>query len=237
MAERKLLVGDPATRRHTPWAVGDVVVHPDGQKTLDAEFSWLRPLPNTPPDNTITIQPGSYLSQDGTKILHFAGGTCPAIPVCPAFSRFDLVVIDDTGVLQLVAGAPAATPVAPSFPTDKVTLAVVLVTESASVAVTSLDLQDGRGLLHAPSSGGGGGVSAHSALSGLQGGDVGAGEFYHLDKDEYDACAGTGTPSSSNPYITADTPTTTRTPGGIPKGDAVDGNLNEWITEVDGGSM
>ena len=45
-------------------------------------------------------------------------------------------------------------------------------------------------------------LDTHNDLSGLDGGA--SGEYYHLDKDTYDALTGTGTPSDENKFVTAD---------------------------------
>ena len=44
----------------------------------------------------------------------------------------------------------------------------------------------------------------HNDLSSLDGGDAEDGEYYHVIKDVYDALAGTGTPTSENKFVTAD---------------------------------
>ena len=45
-------------------------------------------------------------------------------------------------------------------------------------------------------------INDHNNLSNTQGGTTG--EKYHLTSDQHDACAGTGTPSSSNKFMTSD---------------------------------
>jgi hypothetical protein len=74
----------------------------------------------------------------------------------PDQSRIDLLVLNSSGTLEIVQGTQAVTPTAPTYPSDKLVLAEVTITEEspATPSITYADIRDVRFFLNL-----GGGVS------------------------------------------------------------------------------
>ena len=118
--------------------------------------SMLLPSAQTSPNNTVAVAAGTYIKSDGSAKIVFAGGNSPTFPVVTADSRIDLLCISDTGTLTIVSGTQSATPSAPTYPTDKLPIAEVTITETVTVEIITADIRDVRPFLNL---GGGGGVS------------------------------------------------------------------------------
>lgn len=143
------------------------------QLTISAGGSvntWLKPSAQAVPDDTVLVQPGRYTRSTGVRLVDV-----PAALTSPSFAtvttgnkRCDLLQISDLGVLSIKQGAeiPSATIIDPAthwptLETDKLAIAIVLVTEDTTVVVDAADVTDVREYLNKVGSGGGGvGVDA-----------------------------------------------------------------------------
>jgi hypothetical protein len=115
---------------------------------LAGRVDMLRPTEQGTPDNTVLVSAGHYVSSDGSERVYFAGGNSPAFSVVTADSRIDLLTIDDTGTLGILAGTQSASPVVPSYPTDKQVIAHVLIDETGTVVINTADITDARFFLN-----------------------------------------------------------------------------------------
>jgi hypothetical protein len=121
----------------------------------------LRPRPQTVPNNTVYVQPGHIVKSNGQGSIFFAGGSSPAFSVVTADSRIDLLTIDDTGTLGIIAGVQSASPAVPTYPTTSQVIAHVLVNETVTVVINTADITDARFFLNL---GGGGATFYYNRL-------------------------------------------------------------------------
>lgn len=75
------------------------------------------------PNLTVKIEAGTYFI--GGNAYSYAGGNSPTIAAPTTNPRIDLVVIDTSGTVSLVAGTEAASPSVPARPVDKYTICAV----------------------------------------------------------------------------------------------------------------
>ncbi|PJC48710.1 MAG: hypothetical protein CO035_02025 [Candidatus Omnitrophica bacterium CG_4_9_14_0_2_um_filter_42_8] len=116
----------------------------------------LRPYATTPTaDNKVNVAAGIISVANNAKI-NFAGAISPAFDPVTADSRIDLLTINSTGALVIVPGTQAVTPAAPTYPTDKLAIAEVTVTETAvqGVSISASDILDVRPFLNLSSGSG-----------------------------------------------------------------------------------
>jgi hypothetical protein len=113
------------------------------------ELEILRPYAHTlPATNRVGVKVGRFNKSTGTETQYFAGGDSPMFGPVSAQPRIDLLMIDDTGALSILAGAEAASPVPPLYPADKLVLAQVLVNETGTVTIVEGDITDVRPFLN-----------------------------------------------------------------------------------------
>jgi len=140
---------------------------------LDAYNSatWLRPHQQATPDDTVRVEPGTWMSSDGSRPLNQA--TSFSSPLFPAVvgvgnDRYDLLCMNDSGNPVIVSGVEGTggTPWSrcPNLPTNALTIAIVRVTETGTVVIDSNDITDAREFLN---KGGGGTPPAPGNFDGL----------------------------------------------------------------------
>ncbi len=121
----------------------------------------LKPIEQTVPDDTVKVEPGTYIKSDGSAAVTFAGGTSPVFGTIAADPRIDLLHIDDSGVLGLTAGVENVSPTAPTYPNDKLVIAEVTIDETVTVVINTADIRDVRPFLNL---GGGAGAPPPGAV-------------------------------------------------------------------------
>ena len=115
----------------------------------------LRPQANSPADNKVKVQPGTFVKSDGLRILSLAAETqSAAFPVVSAAGkvRYDLLQIKDDATLAIKSGTEVDAPGSPltnhpDLDRDRQTIAIVKVDETAGVAIATADITDARELL------------------------------------------------------------------------------------------
>ncbi|MDP2921543.1 MAG: hypothetical protein Q8O12_04150, partial [Candidatus Omnitrophota bacterium] len=123
------------------------------------QLQALRPRPQAAANDTIRVESGIASIANNAKV-EFSAGNSPQFSAVnsatPAESRIDLLVINSSGTLEIIQGTQAATPSAPAYPSDKLAIAEVTITEvsPASPVITDTDIKDVRFFLNL-----GGGVS------------------------------------------------------------------------------
>jgi len=75
------------------------------------------------PNLTLKVEKGVFFIGD-TRV-EFAGGDSPQFTAPTSNPRIDLLVIDSSGTLSIVAGTEAANPTPPSYPSDKIVICEV----------------------------------------------------------------------------------------------------------------
>lgn len=75
------------------------------------------------PGMTVYVDKGVFYI--GGKKYLFAGGASPSMTAPVANPRIDLIVINSSGTVQIVAGSEAASPSEPTYPSDRVPLATI----------------------------------------------------------------------------------------------------------------
>lgn len=95
------------------------------------------PQPQATPDMTVYIWPGSILT-DGSLTSVFAQSS-PTFVAPVGNPRIDRIVLNPaTGAIQVVAGTPAASPVAPAIPTNRLPICKVTLQPSSTVISASM---------------------------------------------------------------------------------------------------
>jgi hypothetical protein len=107
------------------------------------------------PGLTVKIAAGVAIV-DGT-IVKYAGGNSPTISAPAANPRIDLIAINSSGVISVVAGSENASPSAPAYPSDKTVLAEIY----CKVGMTQIVNNDatGKGYIYRDSRPLGAGIS------------------------------------------------------------------------------
>ena len=96
------------------------------------------------PDMTVVVDAGRL--QNGTTLTEVAQQATATITAPTTNPRIDRVVIDvATGVVSVIAGAEAASPVAPALTTEKIAISQVLL-QTATVAISNEMITDERTL-------------------------------------------------------------------------------------------
>lgn len=83
------------------------------------------------PNMTLAVSAGTAQINGATVVV--AAGNVTVTSNASGSPRFDLVVVNSSGVKSVQAGAPGANPVFPSIPADSVTLAAILVPTGATL--------------------------------------------------------------------------------------------------------
>lgn len=110
----------------------------------------LKVIEDSPAANTVEVQPGTFNKSDGSGIVEITSNlTSPVFTAVGAQPRIDVLTINDSGTLEITAGAEAASPTPPSYPASKLPLAEILINEvsPASVVINTADITDVRPLL------------------------------------------------------------------------------------------
>lgn len=141
-------------------------------RLINAHLNTLKVTSGLDPDMTVEVSAGVFWL-NGKELVEFDGATSGTITAPSGDSRLDLVVINNSGTLQVVTGAEALNPVVPDCPSGCVPLAVIdLGTEDTKI--TNDMIYDIRGSItvldnHASLSGlTSGGCHPISAITGLQ---------------------------------------------------------------------
>jgi hypothetical protein len=121
---------------------------------LTAGFGWTgvvsgcQVTPTSPtPSMAVTVAAGVAVI-NGVPVA-VAGGTVSVSASHASYDRYDLVVVDATGTVSVVAGAAALNPVFPAIPANSAVLAALFV-EHGSTAVYTNRITDKRLLLVPP---------------------------------------------------------------------------------------
>jgi hypothetical protein len=117
---------------------------------------WLRPHPQSPVDNTLRIESGKYMSSAGSAFINKATAfsSAPFAPITtPGNVRYDLVAMNDAGASQVTVGTEVAGPGdpfvnAPAPISNRLSVAIVRITETASVNIDTADVTDVREYLN-----------------------------------------------------------------------------------------
>jgi len=116
----------------------------------------LRPHEQTTPNATVRVDKGIASVASNAKI-EYAGGNSGAFSVVnvadPAESRIDLLVMNSSGNLEIIAGTQAESPAVPTYPLDKLVIAEVTIDETATVVIEDSDIKDVRFFLNIGSPG------------------------------------------------------------------------------------
>lgn len=107
-------------------------------------MNYLKPFASSPVDDYVNVRPGVYQTVTGTQFASFPGGSKQINPISGVDPRFDLLYIDDLGVLQVTEGTEAVPPLVPEFPTAGTMVAVIYVEEAVTADVSDTDIQDVR---------------------------------------------------------------------------------------------
>ncbi len=75
------------------------------------------------PDLTLAVSEGEL--QFGSLLVSFAGGNSPSFTAPSSNPRIDLLVMDEDGTLERVAGSENVSPVAPDLPANKIAICQV----------------------------------------------------------------------------------------------------------------
>ncbi|MBU0649472.1 hypothetical protein KJ969_05260, partial [Patescibacteria group bacterium] len=75
-------------------------------------------------------------------------GNSPAFNPVTADSRKDLLVLNSSGALEVIEGTQSATPAAPTYPSDKLVIAEVLINELTTALINDADITDVRPFLN-----------------------------------------------------------------------------------------
>ena len=108
------------------------------------KLSDLRTHQQVVPNNTVYVEAGTYVKPDSTGSVTFVGGSSPIFVPITVNPRIDLLCIDENGILSILTGGEAVSPIPPSYPTDRLTIAEVTITESVTVIVNDADIRDVR---------------------------------------------------------------------------------------------
>jgi len=108
--------------------------------------TWLYPHINSPAGNRITVDAGLYMKFDRSRLLNFVGSQTAPFPPISTLPRYDLVVIDDDGVLKILQGTESVTPAPVPFPCDAFVICQVYINEKSIVVINQSDLVDLRPL-------------------------------------------------------------------------------------------
>ena len=112
--------------------------------------TMLRASPTDPVSDRVLVAGGFYRKSDGSSTIQYTGGTSPTFQPIVSNSRIDLLVIDDSGTLDIIQGIENISPVAPEYPSNKYTIAEITITELSSVIIDLVDINDCRDLLGPP---------------------------------------------------------------------------------------
>jgi len=106
-------------------------------------FSTLKVKAQASPNNTVVVQPGTYLSLNGLLTRLYAGGNSAAFGNTSGAgqNRIDVLTINDAGALGITVGVEGGAPVAPDYPADTIPLAEIYIRFSA-IGVVIKDLDD-----------------------------------------------------------------------------------------------
>lgn len=140
--------------------------------TLQLQGSNLRVVPSLVPADTVDVLPGWWTVSDRSAVKKLpARSTSPVFtPVTGAGkTRYDMVMIDDSGTINVKQGAEVAgtgDPFddAPAPELNQLTLGIVRVDEVGAVVVNLEDVTDAREFLNLGAPGGGGGVDPGLAV-------------------------------------------------------------------------
>jgi len=111
-------------------------------------MTYLTPTANSPANNKVAVAAGKFVKSDNSGTVTYAGGASPVFGPITTNPRIDLLCIDDTGTLTLVAGAENASPTPPTYPANKVVIAEVTVNQTSGVTISSGQIKDVRAILH-----------------------------------------------------------------------------------------
>lgn len=109
------------------------------------QLSPLRAAEFTADPTKVSVSPGQCLHSSGSSVVEWAGGQSPAFnpeATYPTNSRYDVLVLDDDGNLQILEGTPAPSPSYPAFYGNPI--AFVLIHSASGPAITSSDIVDAR---------------------------------------------------------------------------------------------
>jgi hypothetical protein len=79
---------------------------------------------------TVTVNISSGILYFNSKKVVYAGGVSPSFTTTGTDGRIDLLCINDSGVISITEGTASSAPVIPTFPNDKLVLAIITIPAS-----------------------------------------------------------------------------------------------------------
>ena len=112
-----------------------------------SDSSGLETIPESPASNKVIVLPGHYRNSTGTKTIQFQGGVSPIFQPIVAYSRIDLLCLDDSGMFVIIQGVENINPQPQPYPLNKLTIAKIKITEKQNVIIDNDDIEDIRDIL------------------------------------------------------------------------------------------
>lgn len=111
-----------------------------------AVLSTLKAAPQPDPDMTVYVAPGGVWV-NGRNYIEWEGGNSGTFTAPGANARWDLLVLNSSGYLQIVTGTAAASPELPAAPRNVVVLAAVYL-QTTTTIITTENLFDLRPVIN-----------------------------------------------------------------------------------------
>ena len=105
-------------------------------------LNGLQVTENSPPDMNVIVTAGSAII-NATEITKDTSTTVPVDPADATYDRWDIVVINDAGTIDVTPGTPAANPLPPDIPANNILLALVYVAAGVT-QITNANIYDRR---------------------------------------------------------------------------------------------
>ena len=107
-----------------------------------AVLATLKPEPQADPDLTVNVSPGGFWV-NGKSYLEYPGGNSGAFTPPPSQAKWDLLVFNYSGFLQIITGTSSANPALPNAPRNSIVLAAIYL-ESTTTKITTENMFDMR---------------------------------------------------------------------------------------------
>ena len=119
------------------WNAGDELT----SAKLNKSLAGLAATAQAMPDMTLKVTEG--VVRFGKSEVRFAGGDSPAFTAPVSNNRIDLLVINSSGVLEIIQGTAAVSPAVPAYPATKFVIAEVYLRAGAtSIKIPMIPLTD-----------------------------------------------------------------------------------------------
>ncbi|OLN21391.1 hypothetical protein BTO30_14825, partial [Domibacillus antri] len=100
--------------------------------------SGLNTTASATPDMNVQVQPGVIYMPDGKRFAYTAAATITVTAADSTNPREDIIFINESGVIEYIAGTPAATPTEPALPAGAMHLSTVPVPAGATAIDQSM---------------------------------------------------------------------------------------------------